>query len=82
MITREELLNSTEYHLETLKINLFREIEFLLETDLTLRQAKILARLGYLLYKDSDIPVSDLIEYYLAFGKVLIFEPIYTEKSE
>lgn len=82
MITREELLNSTEYHLETLKINLFREIGLLLETDLTLRQAKILARLGYLLYKDGDIPVSDLMEYYLAFGKVLTFEPIHTKESE
>lgn len=81
-MTREELLNSTEYHLETLKINLFREIEPLLETDLTLRQAKILARLAYLLYKDGDIPISDLMEYYLAFGKILTFEPIYTEKSE
>jgi len=82
MMTREELLQSPEYHLETLKINLFREIEPLLETDLTLRQAKILARLSYLLYKDGDIPVSDLMEYYLAFGKVLTFAPVYVEKSE
>ena len=79
MITREDLIQSPEYHLETLKTNLFREIEPLLETDLTLRQAKILARLGYLLYKDGDIPVSDLMEYYLAFGKVLKFEFINIE---